>query len=73
MSDRAAHLEWCKERALAYVDGGDLTNALASITSDLRKHPTTEYHPGMVLGTALAMNGHLATPDRMREWIEGIR
>lgn len=42
MSDtRAEHLVWCKERALAYLDRGDLTNALASFGSDMHKHPET--------------------------------
>jgi len=39
---RAEHLAWCKERALAYVEQGDLNNAFASLISDLRKHPETE-------------------------------
>lgn len=35
---RADHLAWCKQRALQYVDAGDLTGAYASMTSDLGKH-----------------------------------
>jgi uncharacterized protein YejL (UPF0352 family) len=69
---RAEHLAWCKQRALQYVDVGDVQNALASMISDLRKHPDTEDHSGMALGMVLAMNGHLSTERQMREFIEGF-
>lgn len=39
---RQEHLEWCKKRALEYLDKGDVTNAVASMMSDLSKHPETE-------------------------------
>lgn len=39
---RAEHLAWCKQRALEYVDAGDLSQALASMMSDMRKHPETD-------------------------------
>jgi hypothetical protein len=38
---RAEHLAWCKERALEYLDMGDRVNAMASMISDLGKHPET--------------------------------
>ena len=38
---RAEHLAWCKRRAMEYVDAGDLSNAVASMGSDLSKHPET--------------------------------
>lgn len=68
---RADHLVWCKERALEYVDAGDLQQAFASIASDLNKHPETADHPGVKLGMMLLMSGHLSTPDAMRDHIEG--
>jgi len=37
-----AHLEWCLERALIEYDAGSVTNAIASVISDLRKDPTTQ-------------------------------
>jgi hypothetical protein len=40
--DRAEHLAWAKQRALEYVDAGDLTSAIASMLSDLGKHPELE-------------------------------
>jgi hypothetical protein len=71
---RAEHLAWCKQRALEYVDRGDLTGALASMTSDLRKHAETQSSVTLCgeLGVALAMSGHLNTPEKMRKWIEGF-
>jgi hypothetical protein len=46
---RADHLAWCKQRALEYLDAGDRTNAIASMISDLRKHPELEDHAGIFL------------------------
>lgn len=70
-SDRAEHLAWAKERALGYVDQGELDNALASLMSDLRKHPDTADHAAMELGMMLMMAGHLSTTRDMRDFIEG--
>ena len=50
---RDEHLEWCKKRALEYLDEGDLQNAFASMGSDLSKHPDFEkilevmFHSGL--------------------------
>lgn len=65
------HLTWCKERALEYVDAGDLQSAFTSMTSDLSKHPETRNHAGSQLGMMLLMAGHLSTPEEMRAHIEG--
>lgn len=66
---RAEHLKWCKERALEYVKEGDLGNALASMTSDLGKHPETRSSVEFCV-----MLGHLETssPERMKRFIEGF-
>lgn len=69
---RSEHLQWCKERALEYVDAGDLTNAYASIASDLGKHPETENHAAITLGMMLMMSGKLSTEHEMRKFIEGF-
>lgn len=44
-TDRAAHLQWCKNRALEYAEIGDFDNAIASMRSDLKKHPQTDISP----------------------------
>lgn len=69
---RTEHLAWCKQRALEYVDRGDLTGAYGSMVSDLTKHPQAEGHIGMQLGIAMLSGGHLSTPAQMREFIEGF-
>jgi hypothetical protein len=70
---RAEHLEWCKKRALEYVDVGDLKHALMSFASDIRKHDETKSigHTVALLGLPLFMAGHLDTPEKMRDHING--
>ena len=68
---RSEHLEWCKQRALEYVDT-DPQNAYASMVSDLGKHLETAGHPGIGLGTMMMLGGHLNTPEQMRSFIEGF-
>lgn len=65
-------MEWCKKRALEYVDMGDVEGAFSSFTSDLSKHPETEKHSGVTLGVMMLMNGHLSTPDKMLKFIQGF-
>lgn len=69
---RSEHVEWCKKRALEYIDNGDLNNAYASMASDLGKHPETEGHPAISIGMMLLMGGELSTPEKMRKFIEGF-
>jgi len=63
--NRQEHLEWCKERALEYVDINDLQQALASMMSDLSKHPETAK-------MGLTVAGKLNTAHEMREFINGF-
>lgn len=69
---RAEHLAWCKQRALEYVAAGDTAQAFASMTSDLGKHPETENHGAIELGTMMLFSGMLNTPAEMRRFIEGF-
>jgi hypothetical protein len=68
---REEHLAWCKERALAYVDSGDLNNAFASLVSDLNKHPDTAGHAASELGLMMLMAGQLSNARDMRDFING--
>lgn len=73
--NRQEHMDWCKTRALAELDANPYegpANALASILSDLRKHPETKNHAGAELTMMLAMSGHLDTADKVREHIKGF-
>ena len=69
---RSEHLEWCKQRALEYVDMHDIGQAWASMASDLGKHPETANHGAIELGTRMLMAGHLSSPHKMREFILGF-
>jgi hypothetical protein len=70
---RAEHLAWCKRRALEYCEMGEYEQALASMGSDLNKHPETAGHSAMQIGMIMLMGGHLKTRESMREFIEGFR
>ena len=65
-------MQWCKNRALQYVDLGDIDQAMASILSDLRKHPETQKHAGGEMMLMLKMGGHLSTREEMRKFINGL-
>lgn len=69
---RAEHLEWCKQRALEYVDIGDMDQAYASMVSNLGKHPETANHSAIELGTMLLITGHLSSSHEMRKFILGF-
>ena len=69
---RTEHLQWCKDRALEYVDARDMQQAIASMCSDLSKHPELSEHPGKQLGTMLMFSGHMNTADEAIKWINGF-
>jgi hypothetical protein len=69
---RAEHLIWCKQRAYEYCDRGDWINALASMGSDLNKHPDTANHAGIQLGVMLLMGQQLSSARAMRKFIDGF-
>lgn len=69
---RNEHLEWCKQRALAYVDQGDLNGAWTSMCSDLSKHPETKNHLAIALGMMMVLSGHLSTSHEMEKFILGF-
>jgi len=70
---RAEHLAWAKERALEYADTGDVSNAIASMGSDLNKHPETKGHSGIELMFMMASAGQFDRPGELRKFIEGFR
>jgi len=72
MDTRAEHLQWCKDRALKYLDQNDTNQAFASFMSDMSKHEETEHHLALEMGTMLLLGGYLSTIHEMRKWIEGF-
>lgn len=71
-TSRAEHIQWCKDRAMEYVYLGDFNQALASLFSDLGKHPETAGHLGIGLGAALMNGGHLSNEFTVTEFIQGF-
>ena len=69
---RAERLTWAKNRAIEYIDSGDLQGAFASMVSDLGKHPETANHIAIPLGAQMLFAGLLSRPEQMREFIEGF-
>lgn len=69
---RAEHLECCKQRALEYVDMGDIGQAWLSMVSDLGKHTETANHSSIELGTMMVLGCHLSSPAEMRKFILGF-
>lgn len=70
---REEHIEWCKKRALRYLESGpdySPLEAMTSMGSDLTKHPETRNHPGQQM--APWIYGDLSH-EAARRWIEGFR
>lgn len=68
--NRAEHLAWAKQRALDELGRGDTTNAIASMLSDLDKHPGTKMS---VLMAAMIAPWATGSGDEVRKWIEGFK
>lgn len=69
---RKEHLQWCKDRALEFVDAGDLQQAFASFLSDMKKHSETADHIGLEMMFRLKVVGALDTAEELRNHIEGF-
>ena len=70
--DRSEHLEWCKKRALEFIEAGDLQQAYASMASDMRKHPETANNPAIDMGFQMIFGGLLSTAPEMEKYINGF-
>jgi hypothetical protein len=66
---RAEHLAWCKERALEYVEDGDLINAVSSMISDMQDLGTDAVNPFLMMIGAL--DAQAGDAPAVRRWIEG--
>ena len=69
---REEHLEYCKKRALEYLDVGDIAQAGASFGSDMSKHPETRDHSALPLMFKMQFSGLLNTVEEMRKFINGF-
>lgn len=67
---RQSHLEWCKKRAHEYLDKGDVHSAVASMMSDMQKHPETAFNsPILGMLGIQAAQGDIA---EARRYIDGF-
>jgi len=69
----AEHLAWAQERAMEYIELGDVSQAMASFLSDLTKHPGTDKlftSPVQVLYMHVLMTGD---PREARRFVAGFR
>jgi hypothetical protein len=71
-TERQRHLAWCKERALEYLDRDDLSNAVASMLSDLRKHPDTAGSASGGLGMIGMVEAASGSAQAVERWINGF-
>jgi len=72
---REEFLDWAKKRALAYLDRGDLRNAVVSMCSDLKKNPRV-YDANTPAVIALCQLGIFKMDQgaaEVRYWIEDFR
>jgi hypothetical protein len=77
MKSREEQLSWAKQRALACVERGSFSDAVAGLRADLAHNPMTQG----VIASEQAMRGYKAAADAalgrgsqaLTEWIEGLR
>ena len=68
---RDEHLKWSKERALEYLNEGDLSSAAISMCSDLNKHEDFRKISHLMLPLGLMYARDYDGPA-LRRWIEGF-
>ncbi len=67
-SSRTDHMRWAKQRALEYITLGDWEGAIASMASDLQKHPeTSQLNEIVALGILTTR-----TAEQARQFIDGF-
>jgi hypothetical protein len=67
-TSRQEHVQWAKQRAMDYLSQGDWQNAMASLASDLTKHPETR---GLSSFMAIGY-GSVRSTDDAKRFIEGF-
>lgn len=74
MRTRQEHVQFCKDRAMEYVNRGDLLNAVTSMMSDMDQHPETSGSKGplAMLGMMAAMQAQQGDRDGVVRFIQGF-
>ena len=73
MKSRDEHLEFCKKRAHAYAERGELLDAVTSMLSDMEKHDETKLGLRSPLATAALMWAAAGDHANVVRWIDGFR
>lgn len=73
-SERTAHLNWCKQRALEYVEAEQYHLAMSSFISDINKSNLTSNLTEIIkeLFFPLFLTGALSSKEKMRDCINGF-
>lgn len=69
---RQEHLDWCKKRAHEYLDRGDVTNAIASMMSDLQKHEETAHSATGILAMIGMQAASTGDQQAAKRYIDGF-
>ena len=72
MATRDEHLVRCKQEAIARLEAGDLSGAIASMISDLRKSEEPLYDATALRELLVEALVHRSTPDEVRSWINSF-
>ena len=72
MATREEHLVRCKQEAIARLEAGDLSGAIASMISDLRKSGDPLYDATVLRELLVEALVHRTTPDEVRLWINSF-
>jgi hypothetical protein len=72
MAPREEHLARCKQEAIAILEAGDLTGAIASMISDLRKAEEPVYDAMELRAFLVDALFFRNTPDEVRDWINSF-
>lgn len=68
---REEHLTWAKQRAHEYLAHGDLAGAVASMMSDMNKHPECKVNSFLGMSGLLEVSN--GNTDGVRRFIDGFR
>ena len=71
MRTREEHLAWCKQRALEYIDKGDIQEGITSMMSDMGKHEETAAPALTQLAMMMLVSGQLNSVHEARKFING--
>ena len=72
MATREEHLARCKQEAIAILEAGDLTGAIAAMISDLRKSEKPVYDAMELRAFLVDALFFRKTKDEVRDWINSF-